>query len=389
MELYILDSNLLRTEVVESYASLIWTERYQGYGDFQLDIDPVLADTPLTQQDTMLAIDKSDRVMYIDSVENKFQEDGTRLLIVKGKSLEAKLQERPNGYPANSNTPLVFGNGTSQTPGTIARNLITSILRTNASFVNDQMPFLQADSYSATGRIAEASDTPIIQSSVGDLYSTIKSICETYRLGFRIRRPLDDSKLYFDIYTGYDRTSGQATLPAVVFSTQLDNLTDTTELITGENYKNIAYVFALNGSLLVYGDNADSNTAGFNRKVLVVDANDIADAAGSTLTAKMTQRGKEALAAARIAMGFDGQIPQNGSYKYGTDYFLGDLVEKRSDTGIITQMRVTEQIFTSDHEGEKSYPTLVIDTLLTAGSWDAVSAAKYWDIYTTEVWDSM
>ena len=390
MDVYILDDNLLRTEIVEQYESMIWTERYQAYGDFQLDIDPNLADVPLFRQGTFLGCDKSQRVMYIDSTEEKNADDGNRLLVVKGKSLEAKMLERPNGYVANLGTAITLGNGTTTKPADIVRALFTAICVTNASFTADQMPFIQAGVYSPTsGRMAEPTDTPSIQTTIGDLYATIKGICEVYGLGFRIIRPLDDSKIYFEVYMGYDRTSSQTALPAVVFSTALDNLTDTSELIVSDSFKNVAYVYAPNGTRTVYGSGADASTTGFNRKVLVVDASDITDAAGAGLNAKLDQRGKEELAKANVVVGFDGQIPQSGSYFYGTDYHLGDLVEKRSDKGVVSQMRVTEQIFISDKEGEKSYPTLTINSLLVAGSWDAVSPAKYWDIYTTEVWDSM
>lgn len=390
MQLYILNSSLLRDEIVEQYESLIWTERYQAFGDFQLDIDPSLADSPLFSQGTFLGIDKSQRVMHIDSVEEKNNDDGKRVLTCKGKSLESKLLERPNGYVVNVSTPIVLGNGTTTKPADIVRNLFTAICVTNGTFANDQMPFIQAGVYSPTaGRITEPTETPVIQTTIGSLYETIRQICEVYGLGFRLIRPLDDSKLYFEVYMGYDRTAAQTARDAVVFSTALDSLTDTSELTVSENLKNVAYVYAPNGTMTVYGNGADANTAGFDRKTLVVDASDITDVAGAGLNAKLTQRGMEALAQSRILQGFDGQIPQAGSYVYGTNYELGDLVEKRSDKGTISQMRVTEQIFISDKTGERSYPTLTVDSLVTAGSWDAVAPNRNWDSYTTEVWNNM
>lgn len=389
MELYILDSNLLRTEVVESYESLIWTERYNKYGDFQIDIDPASADIPLMIQGTYLGLDKSQRVMYIDSVETQNQEDGTRLVVIKGKSLEAKLMERPNNYASIKNgsapSPLIR----TGLPAAIMRTIFNETCRTNPDIANDAFPFIQADSYSSTGHIAEPSGSVTIQSPMDTLYNTLKDIAEVYKLGFRLIRVADDSKLYFEVYTGYDRTSSQTARDAVVFSADLDNLTGTSELTTSENWKNTAYVFAPNGSRIVYGSGADASTTGFSKKILLVDASDITDTDVATLNAKLDQRGAQELAKNQIALGFDGQIPNNGSYVYGTHYMLGDLVEKRSESGTVTQMMVTEQIFAQDKEGEKSYPTLTIDSVIAAGSWDAVSAAKYWDIYTTEVWDNM
>src|SRR5690606_17136547 len=89
--------------------------------------------------------------------------------------------------------------------------------------------------------------------------------------------------------------------------------------------------------------------------------------------------GKEALAEHRVIIAFDGEIPQFGSYIYGVDYSLGDLVEQRNSDGLATNMRVTEQIFISDQQGFRSYPTLTINLLITPGSWYAWTAGQVWD----------
>jgi Siphovirus ReqiPepy6 Gp37-like protein len=391
MQVYILNSSLLRTDIIEQYESMIWTERYQAFGDFQLDIDPNLADAQLFLEGTYLMIDKSDRVMYIDSVFQKKTDDGTRVLEVKGKSLEATMMGRPNNYAAIGTgaapTPLVLGPGL---PAALMRDLFDDCCRNNTVVTTDNMtPFIQPDAYSSIGRIAEPATTVTIQTDIDTLYNTLKSIADVYNLGFRIRRPLDDSKIYFEVYTGFDRTASQTARDAVVFSSALDSLTDTTDLRTAENFKNVAYVFAPNGSRIVYANGGGVGTTSLEKKILIVSASDIDDGAGATLQTKLEQRGLEELAKSTVLLGFDGKVPQNSAYVYGTHYFLGDLVEKRSDKGTISQMLVTEQIFVSDKEGERAYPTLTLKSTITAGSWDAVAPARTWDSYTTETWDSM
>lgn len=388
MLVYILDDSLRRTEIVEQFESMIWTERYSAFGDFQLDIVPALADKALVTQGTYLGIDKSDRTMYITSVSDEVDDEGKKVLRIKGKSIEAFLEHRPNGYGYMSspyNTSIVYGPGT---PGSILRWLVQNFLRTNTNVATDIFPFLQAENYSATGRLEEYSTEVTVSTSPDSLYNSMKDLADTYNLGFRIRRPADDSKLYFDIYRGYDRTTAQSVRDAVVFSEQLDNLTNTATITSDDSFKNVAYVFAPNGFQVVYSGGADATTSGFDRKVLIVDASDIETAAGSTLDSQLLQRGMQELAKNRSIIAFDGEIRPN-AYVYGTHYGLGDLVEKRSDAGAITQMLVSEQIFISDKEGDRSYPTLSMENAINPGSWDSVSAAKYWDIYTTEVWDNM
>jgi hypothetical protein len=41
-------------------------------------------------------------------------------------------------------------------------------------------------------------------------------------------------------------------------------------------------------------------------------------------------------------------------------------------------MRVTEQIFVSDSQGERSYPTLTVNTFITTGSWLSWMNNKVW-----------
>ena len=79
-------------------------------------------------------------------------------------------------------------------------------------------------------------------------------------------------------------------------------------------------------------------------------------------------------------------MPQNSTYKYGVDYGLGDLVELRDSSGNINVMRVTEQIFVSDKEGIRSYPTLTFDMLITPGTWLARPTNQQWADVTTETW---
>jgi hypothetical protein len=391
MEVYILDDAFRRVEMIEQYTSMIWTERYNTYGDFQLDIDPLLADPVLKTQGTYLACNYSDRVMYVDSTEDKMQDDGTRILTIKGKSLEALLENRPNDYTAISSggavAQIVLG---PNTPAELMRNLFDVCCRNNTLMPSDNLPYIQTGTYSPAETIPESTDPVTVQSELGSLYATLANLAEIYRLGFRLIRPADDSKLYFEVYTGYDRTTGQIVNAPIVFSPELDNLTNTNELVSSANQKNVAYVFAPKGSRVVYAPDTDSSVTGFQKKVLIVNASDIDTDAGSLLQTQLLQRGLEELYKTNVVWGFDGEIPKSTGYIYGVNYKLGDLVEQRDNHGFATQMKVTEQIFVSDKEGEKNYPTLTVDTLITPGSWDSLPGNRVWDDYgDTVYWDNM
>lgn len=371
MDLYILDDQFRRSEVVESFRSLIWTERYSAYGDFELAIDPSRAENGLFSTGTMLGIDKSDRIMVIQTTEDTDADDGTATLKVTGKELTEVLTTRPNRAAMTSSEVDLVG-----LPAAILRDLFEDICITNAVNTQDNLPVAMGDPSPTS--IPEPGDSVTIRVDLNDLYSTMTQIANQYNLGFRIFKDGDTGNLYFEVYSGDDRTSGQTTFPAVVFSPQLDNLTDTTDLTSSALLKNVAYVIAPNGTRVVYANGGDTSTEGFARRAIFVKADDIDEVAGATLDLLLEQRGQEELSKTRVVIAFDGEISQT-SYIYGTDYNLGDLVEKRDDQGTAAIMRVTEQIFISDENGEKSYPTLALDLLVEEGTWLAYGAQEWPD----------
>lgn len=378
MELYVLDDQLRRTEVVDLFDSLIWTERYSAAGDFQLDIHSDQTTRSLFTPDTLLAINESYRVMRVDTTESKDNEDGTSTLTVTGTSLETVLMDR-TAMPAFAGTTAAPKWNVTGTPGNIARMLFKTICVDLALSPEDAIPFYKPGNLLPAGTIKEPTDLITAAFDPDTLYNSIKSICDTYNLGFRLLRNFDESELYFDIYTGNDRTTSQTKNPVVIFSKALGNLQGISKLTSNAALKNVAYVFSPNGTAVVYAQDVDPNTEGFERRILTVNATDMdTSLTGSALQDALQQRGIQELAKNRVTFAFDGEIPQNSPYKYGTHYNLGDLVEMRDDDGTANYMRVTEQIFASDQQGDRSYPTLALDTIITPGSWPTWPASQYW-----------
>lgn len=385
MYLLVLDDNLDAKELVDAYESLIWTERYSAVGDFELLIKSDRGTRALLPVGTRLASDVSDRVMEIETVENSTDDEGVAILKIKGRSLEKWMFDRVTTQAYESGAPGITSYDFTNTPGYIARAVFDGTCRYNPVIPADNFPFLVEGSLYPPGTIAEPTETITVTVTPETVYDFIKKLCDVYNLGFRLVRDKDTSLLYFDIYTGHDRTTQQSANEVVIFSQSLENLSSPTDLTSIANQKNIAYVFSENGSMIVYADSsASSLSEGFSRRVLVVKADDISEPAGDTLNALLTQRGKEALAEHRPVLAFDGEVPQFGSYIYGQDYALGDLVEMQNSDGITTNMLVTEQIFVSDAEGDRAYPTLTMDLLITPETWLAWDTNQVWADATEE-----
>lgn len=387
MELYTLDALLRRVELIDDFESLIWTERYQKYGDFEMTIASTFRSRTLLKVDTLLATDQTRRVMKIEFVENANDAENRRMLTVKGRSLEILMYDRVAKESLSNLTTSPTWQITGLTATNVARKIFHDICVTGVLSIYDKIPFIFEGTFAEPSNIAEPVDLVTVEIQPTTVYDAISQLAEIWNFGFRILRQGDMSKLWFDIYMGSDRTTGQSTLPAVVFSPQLDNLQNTKELTTIEGAKNVAYVYSPDGFQMVYAAGVDSDVSGLDRKVLVVDANDITSENTADVPAALIQRGYEELSKARTFQAFDGEISQNSQYKPGRDYNLGDLVEMRNTDGVANNMRVTEIIYASDREGTRSYPTLTLNQYINTGSWLSWLNNVMWSDMGSEHWD--
>jgi hypothetical protein len=392
MELYTLDSLLRTVEVVDQYESLIWTERFSSAGDFELVVPSTPSFRSLLQPGTWMAMNESLRCMKVETLEDGRDEEGRRSLKVSGPSIELPVLDDRVAFSVKGNLVTTPKWVITDTPAAVARKVFHDICVTGILDVDDIVPFITAVAVLPDDTIPEPTDIITVEIEPSTVYAIIKQICETYDLGFRLLRNYNLSQLAFDIYAGSDRTSQQTDVPAVIFSPDLENVTSTRKLETVAGMKNIAYVYSNLGFQEVVAQDVDPDTVGFERHLLVVKMDDFDEGtAPATVTAMMQQKGKEELANARAFVGFDGEVAQNSQYRYGVDYQLGDLVEQVGEEGMTSIVRVTEQIFASDSEGDRSYPTLSIRSNVTHGSWLAEGTQVWldYDDDLTTYWSSM
>lgn len=387
MELYTLDPFLRREYVFDKYVSLLWTERWQAYGDFQLDIVSTPQTKSLLKTGTFLATNVSNYVMMIENAEDDYDEEGNRIWSISGRSIEAVMLDRVAKESTDDLTTSPTWNLTDL-PAVVMRKIFHDICVTANLDPLDAIPFIHEGTFMGPSNIGEPVDPISVQITPMTVYDAIQQIGNVWNLGFRILRHYDQSELWFDVYSGSDRTTSQTLLPPVVFSPSLDNLQGIKELITIQDAKNVAYVYSPAGFRKVYAIGVDTSVAGFDRRVLVVDASDITEDSTDDVPSALSQRGTEELAKYRVSQALDGEISQNSQYKYGRDFYMGDLVEMRTDDGATNIMRVTEQIFAQDAEGERSYPTLAVNTFFTSGSWIAAGQRVWADYEEDEFWDT-
>jgi hypothetical protein len=383
MEWFTLDPDTLqRDQLIENFTSAIWTERYAQNGDFQFQFaSPNQAIKRLLTPGTYVGKSDSYYTMTVDTVTDGEDSSGQRLINVTGTSWESMLDDRP-GMPALADLTATPTWNLTDTPGNIMRTMFSTVCYSGGVSSLDTIPFYHTGTLLPAGGIAEDGTPITVALNPASLYTQLKTVGDPYNLGFRLVRNGDAGEVYFEVYTGTDRTSNQTDVPAVIFSEALDNLSKDTELTSIAGYKTVAVVFATNGSAEVYQSGVDSAADGFQRRVLLVDASDITLGAGPDLDTAMAIRGLQELATHNKIYQFDGEIPQNGNYTYGIDFELGDLVEEQDTTGFGNFMLVTEHISVSDSNGERAYPTLTLFQTTVAGTWAGWTPA-------TDTWNTV
>lgn len=193
MDILVLDENLEVIDIVETFNSFIWTDRYNEYGDFELRISIDDRSVKALRIDRYLQNRDSDHLMIIDTLEiDSDAEDGT-YLVVTGKSLESILGRR-----------IVWGLKILE--GNL-QNGIKSLL--NENVISPSNLDRKINNF-----VFEESTDPLItelsikaQYTGDNLYDVIHTICENQNLGFKVT--LNDSKqlfqfevLYYDLIFG-------------------------------------------------------------------------------------------------------------------------------------------------------------------------------------------
>lgn len=402
MDVFILDVLLRPIDVVDEYISFLWTERWASMGDFQI----VTLATPNNKRrfvpETKLSISQSKRLMIIETVEEKDDVENGNILTVKGRCLNSLLEKRVAAIH-NFITGLI--NASWDTYGWTPKELLElyffTICYDGEISTGDIIPFVQPQ---GTTSLYPAENIPDPwpddfqwSTKPEDLYKALQDIVSAYDVGFRFYKSPTDSKLYFEAMMGSDRTTQQSLYPPVIFSYDMVNLIDTTNLVDVSKYYNavlVVYSYKdeagndLTISVWVESPDLSLSERGFDQKTKFLSVTQIPeDIAPEDIPAYLTKLGQEELGRSQQINVYDGEIAKTTTFVYEKDYNLGDLVEVRGNDGGTAYMRVVEQIFSSDSSGDSIYPSLITRSFINPGTWlswkynlawSAMGSDEYW-----------
>lgn len=348
MELTLLNTSLDAIAVIDDYESVIWTDRYQEYGDFEI-YTPVTPDIiSVLKQDYYLISRESEHVMIIEKLLIKTDAETGNHITITGRSLESLLTRRIVWKQRSLTGKLQNGIKTLLTENVISPSIAD---RKIENFV-----FEESTDERITALTIDA------QYTGDELYDVISKLCKEHDIGFKIT--LNDNKQFvFKLYMGADRSYDQTENPYVIFSPNFENIVNSNYLESKSALKNVTLIGGEGeGSKRKY--TTVGKASGLDRRELFTDARDISSTKedDTTMTTKeynalLQQRGSEKLAENVDITSFEGEIETTMMFRYREDFFDGDIVQIENEYGHSARTRIVEMTTSENEQGTSVYPT--------------------------------
>lgn len=362
MDLVTLDANNQPLKLIENYDSLIWTERFNTVGDFELQAGDSATFLSLLPEGTRVSLRESNIAMVVETHKIERKKNQPQKITITGRAFESILDRRVAllSVVANSADWRLSG---AKIPSDIAWYIINQICVVGSLDANDIFPAAMVVFPAPADYLTNSGPSKIFSVAKGNLLTTVLNLLQTRAKadattspatpvllpkGIKAVRPAAGSTaISVQMYFGTDRSA------TVYFDATRDLLDDGTYLFSKRGSADTAYI--IGASTAAKLNKAAAATSGLARRVVLVDG----ISSGETVAATLQTQGEQSLTEAPETVIFDGSINQDLSpYKYNVDYFLGDTVKLVGDYGLSQLAMVTEYIRSEDQTGTKSYPTL-------------------------------
>lgn len=357
VDILVLDKNFDAIHLIDGYKSLIWTDRYNLPGEFELYTEVSGEVLKYVTRGSYLTIKESDRTMIVQDISVESDVELGNYIKITGPSLEELIGRRIIWKQRVLNTDLQNGIKTL-----LNENIISP------SDSNRRIPNFVFQSTSDT----RITDIKIDTQFTGDnLLDAINTLCVVYDIGFKL--VMNKQKQFiFSLYAGVDRTYDQTSNPYVIFSPSFENLVESNYYESSENLKTMTLIGGEGeGNQRYYVTYFASNDTGINRRELFTDARDLqreyTDDNGVDHTYTTTQynsvlqeRGKSKLSECTEIVTFEGQVEPRQSFIYKKDYYLGDVVQIENEYGFRGTARISEVVASIDQGGYSIYPTFTM-----------------------------
>ena len=302
MYLAVLDESMIIQHICEDYKSVVWTERFHGFGDFKLVVPGTLENLRTYQLDYYLYTKGTNKLMIIEQVELNTEYGKESLLTVSGRSLESILDRRVmHPYPMWDGTYLCKHERTRGKVKDVIKHYTNLLFKQRDSLDESHERHVMGFGWYSVdelpdgirkGRPASSLDIGDIQVSSagyvrgmsqnesyknigyddkdpytmeGSWYKLVQELTDLTMSGWAIEYNGEDPYYWYGYtYNGVNRTFGQGERPAVVFSPKYDNLSKATyfksKVATRTKIFSGAVKFTVPQKLAMTGEYLDQNT---------------------------------------------------------------------------------------------------------------------------------
>lgn len=377
-EFYLLDNELNKKYIIDTYSSAIWAKRYNDIGDCELVISASIENFRKIKECKYIARNDDDMVCKIKKVELQTDEENGDQLILIGNDITDILNQRIVIKQTNFNG--------------LVEDYIRSLI--NDSIIKPINADRKIKNFTLANKkgFSETIREQVTYDNVGD---KIQKLCKQYGWGYKVT--INNGSFIFALYKGSDISE------YITFSHNYDNISTTDYSKDDSNIKNVALV-AGEGEGVARKTITIGNGIGIDRHELYVDARDISSEidydelltnypngkekvinnviyyqvnginiavltkndAGEITNVQLCNNiymenlkntGYEKMSEYTSITSFAGEIIVGMSYKYKEDYNLGDIVNIVNEYGISINVRISEVIENQDDNGYTMEPT--------------------------------
>lgn len=364
---YILDREFNTTGVIDEYYSLIWTTRFRGAGEVQLELPATRENVAQLPIGAYLQLPSDpDTLMVLETMQVSQSFEEGAVLKMTGHSLESlvnrRVAQRINA--ALKTNPALIVKGLMNDNAVEASNEKRNFPKMVLGEMDEDVPEDKFITYGIDGQ---------------NVYDLIDELCDYADLGWRIKPDYETKGFIFELYRGEKRTYDQTDNPWVVFSSSYDNLISS-QLIASDLTKYNALMYK--GPEAYYDDGkklrdqirdsvwtGDTEPSGLDRREVFMESNqswnDPDSATGAlysqaTMAEFLKDDAKVALEEASEKDAFEGELDTLRQFVYGVDFQIGDICQMSTEYGVDAQVRIDEVVQSMDGEGYKLTPTFVI-----------------------------
>lgn len=257
IDLFVLNKDLVRIGMIDSYKSLIWANRYNEVGDCELYLPATTKAFNLLKKGNYLSRDDDDMVCRIEKIELDTDIENGDYLIVTATDVKKILHQRIIWSQTN-----VDGNVEDYIRNLVYKCLVNPNLSARAiTDTHGRQNFLLGDKANFNEVITQ-------QVTYDNLGEKIQEYCKRYNWGYKVIVDISVNNFYFLLYKGTDKSQ------VVIFSYEFENLKTTSYVEDSTHLANVALVGG-EGEGSERARNVSGYAESLDRYEIFVDAKDL------------------------------------------------------------------------------------------------------------------